>query len=74
MLREVGEDAAVVAPTGDAGTGTVQQQQRRTVAGLVVPEHTLIGVQFPLGVLVTDLSSHRPPLLVANVIRVTSLS
>ena len=45
VLGEVRENAAVVAPAGDTGTRSVQQHQRRTVAGLVIAEHTEIGLQ-----------------------------
>ncbi|GAA3203509.1 hypothetical protein GCM10020255_109420 [Rhodococcus baikonurensis] len=46
VLREVRENAAVVTPTGDTGARSVQQQERRAVAGFVIPEHTEIGLQF----------------------------
>lgn len=60
VLREVRENATVVTPTGDTGARSVQQQERRAVAGFVVPEHTEIGLQFLQSSLVAQFSRHGP--------------
>ena len=43
VLRECGQVALVVAPAGDSRAGAVEQQERRTLSHVVVPQHTGLG-------------------------------
>src|SRR5690606_15606323 len=58
VLSQIGEDAAVVAPSGHAGAGAVQQQQRRAVTGLVIAQHSETRLEFSAAVLITHVGAH----------------
>ncbi len=63
VLGEPGEVAAVVAPARHTGTGPVQQQRRRALAGLVVAQDALVGGELPQRRLVSQLGRHDLPVL-----------
>ncbi|SKU17196.1 Uncharacterised protein [Mycobacteroides abscessus subsp. abscessus] len=62
MLGEDPEVSAIVAPTGHAGAGPVQQDQWLALAGcarFVVAQRPLVGGQFSLGALVCHVHQTR---------------